>query len=96
MVVTELGIDIDVKVMKPRKASFSILFTVLGIIVFLQPWIRALVLVLMMALHPFAELNQRFSSSTVIVSRLRHVANAPSPIVYTFLGMVMEVKPQHP
>lgn len=96
MVVTELGIVNDVIVGNPRNASFSMLFTPSGIIVFLQPWINAFVLVLIMALHPFAELNQRFSSSTVIVSRLRHVAKAPSYMLYTFFGIVTEVSPQHP
>ena len=69
MLVTPSGIVMEVSSLQPPNAQFPMLVTLLGIIVFLQPAIRALYAVLMIALQLSLESYTVFPSSTVIEVR---------------------------
>ena len=69
IVVTELGMDIDVRLLQPTNALFPMIVTVLGIIVFWQPVINLLVDVSIMALQLLRESNFVFPLSTTIEVR---------------------------
>ena len=55
MLVTLLGIVMEVKFLQPPKAPFPMLVTLLGIIVFAHPCINVLLLVSMIALQLLRE-----------------------------------------
>ena len=81
-----------VRLLQLAKAEAPIEVTPSGIVVVLQPVIKALVLVTMIALQLLRESYFVFSSATTIDVRPEQRTNAPSPIFATFLGMVMEVR----
>ena len=68
MVVTELGITIDVRPLHPPKASVPISVTVFGITVFLQPANRTFEFETIIALQLSLESKFGFSVSTIICS----------------------------
>ncbi len=65
--------------------------TVLGIVVFLQPAIKVLAPVLIMALQLFLESNDVLPVSTTICANEEQYPNASFPIEDTDAGMVIEV-----
>ena len=96
MEVTELGISIETRLVQPPNASIPMEVTELGMMVVLQPLIRVFVAVSMMALQLSRESYTVFPSSTVMVSKLVQPSKGLIPIDVTELGMVIEVKPDHP
>ena len=64
--------------------------------VFLQPLIKVLVAVSIIALQLLRESYFVFPLSTTIEVKPLHQRKAPSPIVVTEHGMVTEVKPEQP
>jgi hypothetical protein len=70
--------------------------TLLGMTVFLQPAIRALDDVSMMALQLSRESYFALPVSTTIEVKPLQRRKAVSPMDVTLLGMVTEVKPLHP
>ena len=70
------------------------LVTLLGMVVFLQPAIRVLLAVSIIALQLLRESYFLFPLSTDIEVRLLHSLNAYLPMLVTLLGMVTEVRPE--
>ena len=68
------------------------LVTLLGIIVDLQPAIRVLDEVSIIALQLSRESYVVFSPSTMIEVKLKQLEKAASPMLVTLLGMVTEIK----
>ena len=96
MLVTELGIVIEVRLEQLQKADFPMLVTEFGIIVFLHPTIKTLELVVIMALQSFLESNLLFSFSTIIEVKLKVFAKTKFPILVTEFGIVTDVRPVQP
>ena len=95
ILVTLSGIVILFKLLHPQNALVSILVTPSGIIVFLQPAIIALSLVLIIALELSLLSYIVFPSSTIISPNALHPLNGLSPILDTFLGIIMLLKLLH-
>ena len=92
MLVTLLGIVTEVKEEQPLKALPPILVTLLGIVVFLQPAMRVLVAVLIIALQ-FSRLSYvEFLLSTTMEVKEEQSPKAELPMLVTLLGIVTEVK----
>ena len=70
--------------------------TLLGMIVFLQPAIRVLSWVCMIALQLFRESYTVFPSVTTIDVRLEQPSNALTPKEVTLFGMVISVRLEQP
>ena len=96
MLVTLLGIDIEVRPEQPKKALFPILATLLGIIVFLHPAIKVFVAVSIIALQLSRESYIELLSSTIIEVRPLQELNALLPMLITLLGMVTDVSLEQP
>ena len=94
--VTLLGIVTDVRPEQPKKAPPSIDVTLLGISVFLQPAIRVLVAVSMIALQLSRESYTVFPFSTDMDVRLGQLEKANPPINVTLLGIVSDVRAEQP
>ena len=94
MLVTLLGIDIEVRPEQPKKALFPILATLLGIIVFLHPAIKVFVAVSIIALQLSRESYIELLSSTIIEVRPLQELNALLPMLVTLLGIDIEVRPK--
>ncbi len=86
---------IDVKLVQPKKAFVSILFTVDGIRVFLHPTVNELVAVSITALQFSLESKVGFVGSTFIETKPLQPSNASQLIYVTEFGMVIDVKPVH-
>ncbi len=96
MDVTLLGMVMEVRLLQPSKAYLPMDVTLLGMTVFLQPAIRALDDVSMMALQLSRESYFALPVSTTIEVKPLQRRKAVSPMDVTLLGMVTEVKPLHP
>lgn len=93
MLDTLSGMWKDVRPILPSKALFSMLVTLSGMTVFLHPTINLLVEVSMMALQLFRESYVVFPLSTAMDSSPSQPANAPSPMLVTLLGILMNSSP---
>lgn len=93
MEVTELLMSIEVRPVQLENAEFPMEVTVFGMTVFMQPAIKTLVLVMMMALQLFRESYTVFSASTTICPKLSQPLNTLCPMEVTELGMVIVVRP---
>ena len=93
MLVTLFGIVMEFRPLQPSKASSPIIVTLFGMDVFLQPVIRVLVSVSIIALQLLRESYFKFPASTTIEVKLLHPPNGLSPILVTLLGIVIESKP---
>ena len=71
MVVTELGMLMEVRPLQLKNAEFPMVVTELGIIALLHPAISVLVFVSMMALQLFRESYFVFPLSTLIIKECR-------------------------
>ena len=91
--VTFGGIVIEVSPLQLSKAYSPTIFTLLGIIVLLQPCVRILEEVSIIALQLFLESYFKFSLSTFIEVRELQPEKAECPMDVTFWGIVMEVSP---
>ena len=69
--------------------------TLSGIFVVEQPAIKVLLFVSMMAWQLLRESKMGLSSATVIAVMLLQQLKAPSPMLVTLLGIVIEVKLVH-
>ena len=94
MLVTELGMVMEVRLEQNSKARSPILVTEFGIVVFLHPAINLLVFVSIIALQLSLLSYFVFPFSTVIEVRSGQFSKALFPILATELGMVMEVRPE--
>ena len=94
--VTPSGILRDVKPVQPENAASFIVVTVSGIVVVLHPEINALDAVSIMALQPSLESYMGLPSSTTIDVKLVQSSIVLFAIEVTELGMVREVKLEHP
>src|SRR5574344_1420859 len=98
MLVTLLGMLIAVKPKQAENADSTMVVTSLGMVVFLQPVISVFPSSDKRALHwlPFAsvDLYAVLPASTVIVSNIKHILNAPDSMLVTFLGMLTDVTKQ--
>ena len=92
MIVTLLGMVIEVKLLHPANALSPMLVTLLGMFVFEQPLSKVLVSVSIIALQLFRLSYTLFPFSTVIKVKLLQPENAELPMLVTLLGMVIEVK----
>lgn len=92
MLITELGIVIDVKLEQRLNALSPMLVMELGITVFLQPAIRVFVAVSIMALQLFLLSYFALPSSTEIDVKPEQLPKASFAILVTELGMVIEIK----
>ena len=96
MLVTLLGIVIEVREEQPLKALFPMLVTLLGMVVFLHPAISVLVAFSIIALQ-FSRLSKVvLPGSTTIEVREVQPSKARSLMVVTLLGIVMEVREEQP
>ena len=91
--VTEVGITTEVKPLQPEKAEGPIEVTEVGMIVFLQPHIKELVAVSIIALQLSLESYTVFPLSTVMLSNPLQQEKALLPIDVTELGITTDVKP---
>ena len=66
--------------------------TLLGITVFLQPAIKVFVAVSIMALQSLRESYFAFSDSTIMEERLEQPSTTRTSIVFTLLGIFIEVR----
>ena len=90
MLVTLLGMVMEVKDEQPWKALAPMLVTLLGIVVFLQPSMRVLEPVSIIALQ-FSRLSYVvLPLSTIIEAREIQLEKEAFPMLVTLLGMVME------
>jgi len=81
---------------QPQNALYPILVTEFGMVELLHPEISVLLDVLIIALQ-FSRLSYtEFPASTVMLVRLEHLYNAPSPMLVTELGMAMLVRLEQP
>ena len=92
IVATPEGMVMELKSPQPEKALLPMLVTLLGITVFLQPEIRLLLAVSIIALQPSRESYFALFASTTILFRLLQPANAPLPIEVIVLGMLTAVR----
>ena len=92
MLVTELGMVMEVREEQPSNASSPMLVTELGMMVDWPPAIRVLVAVSIMALQFSRESYTVLPLSTTMEVREEQFSSAPSPMLVTELGMVMEVR----
>ena len=96
ILVTVLGISMDMSPLHPLNARSTMAVTPLGTKLFLQPAISSLVAVSMIALQ-FSRLSYvGLPSSTMMLSSPLHSANAPFLIVVILLGILMLVSPVQP
>ena len=95
MLVTELGMLMDVREEQPLNALSPMLVTELGIVVDWHPAIRVLVAVSIIALQFSRESYIVLPLSTTMEVREVQPLNAPLPMLVTELGMVMEVREEH-
>ena len=79
--------------MQPEKAQLPIAVTEFGIIVFMQPAIRVLLSVSIIALQLSRESYFVLLLSITIDDKSRQKENIYLPIEFTELGMVTDVKP---
>ena len=91
MLTTPSGIIKEVRLL-PEKALSPIHITLLGITVALQPSIKVLVLVSIMALQPSRESYIALPSSTTMEIRLLQPKKALPSILVTLWGIMMEVR----
>jgi hypothetical protein len=82
----------EVRPLQPWKALLPMLFTVLGIVVFLHPTINVLDDDSIIALQLLRESNLAFPSLTTIVDRLLQPQKALPPMFFTLYGIDMEVR----
>ena len=92
IVVTELGIMIEVRLEQFQNALTPILVTEFGIIEFIHPVIKVLDFVSIMALQLFLLSYLLFPSSMIIEVRPEQAENAPVPIFVTEFGIVIDVR----
>ena len=85
---------IEVKPEQPENARLPMDVTLLGMIVFLHPAIKVLLLVSMMALQLLRESYFVLPFSTTIEVKPEQPKNALLPIDVTLLEIVIEVKPE--
>ena len=96
MLVTLFGIVMEVREEQSEKALRPILVTLLGIVVFLQPAMRVLVAVLIIALQ-FSRLSYvEFLLSTTMEVKEEHPTKAPTTMRSTLFPMVTEVREEQP
>ena len=93
ILVTEFGMVMEVKPVHLLKAQTPILVTELGIMVFLHPAIKVLLLFSIMALQSSRESYISLSEATDIDSKHEQPQKAQSPMLFTELPIVTEVKP---
>ena len=96
MLVTELGMVMEVREEQPLNAPYLMLVTELGMVVDWQPAIRVLVAVSIIALQFSRESYTALLLSTTMEVRAEQPENASYPMLVTELGMVMEVREEHP
>ena len=96
MLVTLLGIVIEVRALQLWNALKPMLVTLLGIIVLLQPVIKVLEDVSIIALQLLRESYFVFPPETVIDVRPLQPENAVLSMLVTLLGIVIEVRPLQP
>ena len=96
MVVTLLGMVMEVRPEQPKNALLPMLVTLLGIMVFLHPNMSELFDVLMIALQLLRESYSVLPGSTMMEVRPEQAPNTLLPMLVTLLGMVMEVRPEQP
>src|SRR5574344_1908251 len=98
MPVTPPGMLTDVKPEQPLNALVPMLVTPMGMVVFLQPAISVFPSLDKRALHwllfASVDLYAVLPASTVIVSNIKHILNAPDSMLVTFLGMLTDVTKQ--
>ena len=94
--VTELGIVMEVKLEQSLKQLCPKFVTELGISVLLQPTIKVLVNVSIIALQFSLESYTVLPASTDIFSKPIHPKKHSPPKLVTELGMIMEFKPLQP
>ena len=92
MLVTLLGITMEVRPEQPEKAFSPMFVTLLGMVVDWHPTIRVLEAVSIMALQFSRESYIVLPLSTTMEVREEQPMNAQSPMLVTELGMVMEVR----
>ena len=93
--VTLLGIVTEVRPVKLMKAPSPMEVTLFGINEFLQPAIKVLVDVSMMALQLSRESYVVLPDATVIVVKLMLPAKGVVKISFTVLGIVTDIIPVH-
>ena len=93
MLFTEFGMVMEVKPEQLLKADHPMLVTELGIMVFLHPAIKVLLLFLIMALQSSRESYISLSEATDIDSKHEQPEKAPPPMLVTELPIITEVKP---
>ncbi len=96
MLVTLLGMEMEVRLEHPQKANPPMLVTVFGMVEFLQPAIRVLEDVSIMALQLFLESYLGFDGSIKMVFNIEQHQKTRLPMLVTLLPMVTEVSPEHP
>ena len=90
--VTELGMEILVRDEQPEKALSPMEVTVFGMTLLLQPNIKVLLLVSMMALQLSLLSKTGLSVDTIMETREEQLPNALLPIVVTVWGIVTPVR----
>ena len=95
ILVTLLGIFIDVRPKQLWKATVPMLVTLLGMIDVLQPAIRVLLAVSIIALQLSRESYFGFSDATSMDTRFEQPRNTEPPMLVTLFGIVTEVSPEH-
>ena len=92
MVVTLLGMTMDVRLLQPQKALSPIQVTLLGITVLLQPYTSVFVPVSIMALQLSRLSYVVFPSSTMISSNAEQSAKILFPKDVTLFGILIDVR----
>ena len=92
MLVTLSGMFMKVRLLQPKKPNSPMLVTLSGMIVLEHPITSLLLLVSMIALHPFRESYIVFPSATIMEVRPLQLLKAEYSIFVTLFGMLMEVR----
>ena len=96
ILVTLIGILMEVRPVQPLKAPRPMLATLLGIMVFWHPAINSFVTVSTIALQLFLESYLGLSSSTFMEAKPVQPLKTLSPMLVTLLGIPMEVRTVQP
>ena len=96
MLVTLEGMVTEVRPLQPEKTEEPMLVTVLGMAVFLQPAIRVLLAVSIMALQLLRESYFVLPFATLMLVRPLQPEKTELPMEVTELGMMTLVRPLQP
>ena len=96
MVVTPSGMVTEVRSVQPKNESSPMAIMDGGKVVFLQPVIKVLLSVSIIALQLFRESYAGLPSATEIEVRPLQLEKTPPPMLVTPLGMITEVRAVQP